>query len=138
MRAALPSGPPGPYVLQAAIACVHAEAAGAADTDWLQIVELYGALWTMHRSPVIALNRAVAIAEAHGAATGLQLVEVLADSLEGYHLFHATRADLLRRLGRRAEAADAYRAALARAENEAERRFISRRLAEVSAAAGES
>jgi RNA polymerase sigma-70 factor (ECF subfamily) len=132
VRAALPSGRPGPYVLQAAIAAVHAEAARAADTDWPQIVALYGALWTVHRSPVIALNRAVAIAEVDGAAAGLQLVEVLADALDGYHLFHATRADLLRRLDRRAEAADAYRAALARAENEAERRFISRRLQEVT------
>ena len=82
---------------------------------------------------MIALNRAVAIAEVHGAATGLALVEVLGEALDAYHLFHSTRADLLRRLGRRDEAAEAYRAALARAENEAERRFISRRLAEVSA-----
>jgi RNA polymerase sigma-70 factor (ECF subfamily) len=117
---------------------VHAEAARAADTDWPQIVALYGALWTMHRSPVIALNRAVAIAEVHGAATGLQLVEVLGEALDGYHLFHATRADLLRRLDRFAEAAAAYRAALARADNEAERRFISRRLAEVTASAARS
>jgi RNA polymerase sigma-70 factor (ECF subfamily) len=77
----------------------------------------------------------VAIAEVHGPATGLQLVEVLGDALDGYQLFHASRADLLRRLGRMAEAADAYRAALARAENEAERRFISKRLAEVTASA---
>ncbi len=133
IRAALTRGRPGPYALQAAIAAVHAEAAQARDTDWPQIVELYGALWMVHRSPVIALNRAVAIAEVHGAATGLQLVEVLGEALDGYHLYHATRADLLRRLGRRGEAADAYRAALARAENEAERRFISRRLAEVTA-----
>jgi RNA polymerase sigma-70 factor (ECF subfamily) len=89
-------------------------------------------LWTVHRSPVIALNRAVAIAEVHGPETGLQLVEVLGEALDGYHLYHSTRADLLRRLARRAEAAEAYRAALARCENEAERRFISRRLAEVT------
>ncbi|HEX9105324.1 MAG TPA: hypothetical protein VF997_24105, partial [Polyangia bacterium] len=132
-RAALRRGRPGPYALQAAIAAVHAEAARAADTDWPQIVELYRLLWTVHRSPVIALNRAVAVAEVHGAETGLQLVEVLGDALDGYHLYHATRADLLRRLGRRVEAADAYRAALARAENEPERRFISKRLAEVTA-----
>ncbi|MCU1278098.1 MAG: polymerase sigma-70 factor2C subfamily, partial [bacterium] len=138
VRAALRGGPTGPYGLQAAIAAVHAEAARAADTDWPQIVALYGALWATHRSPVIALNRAVAVAEVHGAATGLQLVDVLGEALDGYHLFHATRADLLRRLGRLAEAADAYRAALARAENEAERRFISRRLAEVTAAAAAS
>ncbi|HWE31402.1 MAG TPA: sigma-70 family RNA polymerase sigma factor [Polyangia bacterium] len=134
VRGALLRGRPGPYALQAAIAAVHAEAARAEDTDWPQIVELYRLLWTIHRSPVIALNRAVAVAEVHGAATGLQLVEVLGDALDGYHLYHATRADLLRRLGRRSEAADAYRAALARAENEAERRFISKRLLEVTAA----
>jgi RNA polymerase sigma-70 factor (ECF subfamily) len=132
VRAALGRGRAGPYALQAAIAAVHAEAAHARDTDWPQIVALYGALWNVHQSPVIALNRAVAIAEVHGAATGLQLVEVLGEALDGYHLYHSTRADLLRRLDRRAEAADAYRAALARAENEAERRFISRRLAEVT------
>jgi len=132
IRAALRRGRPGPYALQAAIAAVHSEAARADDTDWPQIVELYGVLWTMHQSPVIALNRAVAIAEVHGPTIGLQLVEVLGEPLDGYHLYHATRADLLRRLGRRAEAAEAYRAALVRAENEAERRFISRRLAEVS------
>ena len=135
VKAALKRGRPGPYALQAAIAAVHADAATAAQTDWPQIVELYRLLWTMHQSPVIALNRAVAIAEVHGPATGLQLVEVLGDALDGYHLFHATRADLLRRLGRMAEAGEAYRAALARAENEAERRFISKRLAEVTASA---
>ena len=138
VRAALRRGRPGPYALQAAIAAVHAEAARADETDWRQIVELYGVLWTMHRSPVIALNRAVAVAEVHGAATGLQLVEVLGDALDAYHLYHATRADLLRRLARFGDAADAYRAALARAENEAERRFISRRLAQMTQAQAES
>jgi len=131
VRAALERGRPGPYALQGAIAAVHAEAARANETDWRQIVELYGVLWTVHRSPVIALNRAVAVAEVHGAATGLQLVEVLGEALDAYHLFHATRADLLRRLERYAEAADAYGAALARAENDAERRFISKRLEQV-------
>ncbi len=133
LRAALRRGRPGPYALQAAIAAVHAEAARAADTDWPQIVGLYGALWSLHPSPVIALNRAVAVAEVEGPKSGLELVEALGEALDGYHLFHAARADLLRRLGRLAEAAQAYRAALARAENEAERRFISRRLAAVSA-----
>ncbi len=133
VRAALRSGPPGPYLLQAAIAAVHGEAARAADTAWPPVVARDGARWPVHRSPVIALNRAVAIAEVQGAATGLELVELLAEALDGYHLFHATRADLLRRLARFTEAADAYRAALARAENEAERRFISRRLAEMTA-----
>jgi RNA polymerase sigma-70 factor (ECF subfamily) len=131
VRAALGRGRPGPYALQAAIAAVHAEAARVDETDWRQIVELYGVLWTMHRSPVIALNRAVAVAEVHGAPTGLQLVEVLAEALDAYHLFHATRADLLRRLERYGEAAEAYAAALARAENDAERRFISKRLEQV-------
>jgi RNA polymerase sigma-70 factor (ECF subfamily) len=131
VRGALGRGRPGPYALQAAIAAVHAEAARADETDWRQIVELYGVLWTVHRSPVIALNRAVAVAEVHGAHTGLQLVEVLGEALDAYHLFHATRADLLRRLERYAEAAEAYAAALARAENDAERRFISKRLAQV-------
>ena len=131
VRGALGRGRPGPYALQAAIAAVHAEAARADETDWRQIVELYGVLWTMHRSPVIALNRAVAVAEVHGAQTGLQLVEVLGEALDAYHLFHATRADLLRRLERYPEAAEAYAAALARAENDAERRFISKRLEQV-------
>ncbi|HEX6839836.1 MAG TPA: RNA polymerase sigma factor, partial [Polyangia bacterium] len=133
VRAALRRGRPGPYALQAAIAAVHAEATTADATDWPQIAELYRVLWTMHQTPVIALNRAVAVAEVHGPKIGLDLVEVLAEALDGYHLFHATRADFLRRLGRLAEAADAYRAALARAENEAERRFISKRLGQVSA-----
>jgi RNA polymerase sigma-70 factor (ECF subfamily) len=133
VQAALKRGRPGPYALQAAIAAVHGEAATAAATDWPQIVELYRLLWTMHQSPVIALNRAVAVAEVHGADTGLKLVEVLGEVLDSYHLYHATRADLLRRLARWDDAAEAYRAALARAENEPERRFISRRLAEVTA-----
>src|SRR5262249_61401277 len=111
-----------------AIAAVHAEAARADDTDWPQIVALYSALWALHRSPVIALNRAVALAMVHGPAEGLKLVDVVADALDSYYLLHATRADLLRRLERWDEAAEAYRAALARSENEAERRFISRRL----------
>jgi RNA polymerase sigma-70 factor (ECF subfamily) len=136
VRAALARGLPGPYAIQAAIAALHAEAARAEETDWPQIVALYGALWQQHRSPVIALNRAVAVAMVNGSGVGLQLVDVLADALDGYYLFHATRADFLRRLGRRDEAAVAYRAALARAENEAERRFISRRLAEVASPAG--
>jgi RNA polymerase sigma-70 factor (ECF subfamily) len=134
VRAALGRARPGPYALQAAIAAVHAGAATAAATDWPQIVALYGALWAQHRSPVVALNRAVAIAEVEGAARGLELVGALGEALDGYHLFHATRADLLRRLDRRAEAAAAYRAALARAENEAERRFISRRISQLEAA----
>ena len=138
VRTALQRGLPGPYAIQAAIAALHAEAARAEDTDWPQIVALYGALWQQHRSPVVALNRAVAVAMVNGFEVGLQLVDVLGEALDAYYLFHATRADLLRRLGRNDEAAEAYRRALARTENEAERRFISRRLAEVAppAAAG--
>ncbi|MDB4966140.1 MAG: polymerase sigma-70 factor2C subfamily [Myxococcales bacterium] len=136
VRTALGRGLPGPYALQAAIAALHAEATRAEETDWPQIVALYGALWSQHRSPVIALNRAVAVAMVSGPEVGLQLVDVLGEVLDGYHLFHATRADLLRQLDRRAEAGEAYRSALARAENEAERRFISRRLAEVGSPAG--
>ncbi len=132
VRAALTQDRPGPYALQAAIAAVHAEAARADETDWRQILALYSALWALHRSPVIALNRAVAVAEVYGPAQALELVDVLAEALDGYHLLHATRADFLRRLGRRDEAAEAYRRALARTENEAERRFISRRLAELA------
>ena len=133
VRGALERGRPGPYALQAAIAAVHAEAAARRrDRLAADCRALPAALWTMHRSPVVALNRAVAVAEVHGAATGLQLVELLGEALDGYHLYHATRADLLRRLDRPGEAADAYRAALARAENETERRFISKRLAEMT------
>jgi RNA polymerase sigma-70 factor, ECF subfamily len=134
VREALTRGRPGPYPLQAAIAAVHAEAARAEETDWPQILALYSALWAVHRSPVVALNRAVAVAMVHGPAEALQLVDVVADALDGYYLLHATRADLLRRLERWDEAATAYRRALERTENEAERRFIWRRLAEVKSA----
>ena len=131
-RTALAVVPPGPYALQAAIAAVHADAARADDTDWRQIAALYGRLEALHPSPVVALNRAVAVAMVDGAAAGLALVDALAAELDGYHLFHAARADLLRRLDRRDEAAAAYERALERTENAAERRFISRRLVEVA------
>jgi RNA polymerase sigma-70 factor, ECF subfamily len=131
LTAALSREPPGPYLLQAAIAAVHVDAAEARDTDWPQIVALYDRLLALHDSPVIALNRAVAVAMRDGAAAGLALVEELADALDGYHHFFAARADLLRRLGGDAEAADAYRAALARCENEPERRFLQKRLAAI-------
>jgi RNA polymerase sigma-70 factor (ECF subfamily) len=124
-------GRPGPYALQAAIAAVHAEARRAEDTDWRQILALYDRLYALHPSPVIALNRAVAVAMADGAAAGLTLVDGLEEALDGYHLYHAARADLLKRLGRRQEAARAYQAALRGAENAAERRFLERRLAAV-------
>ncbi|MET7991200.1 RNA polymerase sigma factor [Amycolatopsis sp. NPDC005232] len=129
---ALHRGSPGPYQLQAAIAACHAAAPAASDTDWPQIAALYGELAKRVPSPVVQLNRAVAVAMADGPAAGLPLVDAMAGDLDGYHLLPATRADLLRRLGRREEAADAYRAALALAGNEADRRFLRRRLSEIS------
>jgi RNA polymerase sigma-70 factor (ECF subfamily) len=130
LEGALRRGQPGPYQVQAAIAACHATAASSADTDWLQIARLYDRLHEMVPTPVVALNRAVAVAMADGPAAGLVLVDALAEagSLAGYHLVHATRADLLRRLGRDAEAADAYRRALATAPTEAERRYLRGRL----------
>jgi len=125
--------PPGPYALQAAIAACHAAAPTAGDTDWRQIAALYGVLARVQPSPVVELNRAVAVAQAEGPQAGLALLDALAagGTLAGYHLLPAARADLLRRLGRRSEAAAAYRRALALAGNPAERRFLERRLAEV-------
>jgi RNA polymerase sigma-70 factor (ECF subfamily) len=136
VAAALPRALPGPYLLQAAIAAVHAQARRAADTDWPQIAALYDRLHRLHPSPVIALNHAVAVAMAEGPAAGLPLVDELAQPLESYHLFFAARADLLRRLCRFAESAADYRAALERCENETERRFLQRRLNETLAVAG--
>jgi RNA polymerase sigma-70 factor (ECF subfamily) len=126
VASALRRGPPGTWALEAAIAAVHAEAARAGDTDWRQIVGLYDRLYALHPSPVVALNRAVAVSMADGPAAALPLVDAL--QLDAYHLWHAARADLLCRLGRRDEAADAYRDALARTENAVERRFLERRL----------
>ncbi len=125
----------GPYRVQAAIAALHATATSAETTDWPRILSLYDALCRMTPSPVVELNRAVAIAMAHGPEQGLARVEELATAgaLDDYHLLHATRADLLRRLGRVAEAAAAYRRALTLATNPVERAFLSRRLAEVEA-----
>jgi RNA polymerase sigma-70 factor, ECF subfamily len=126
----------GPYRVQAAIAALHATAASPEATDWGRILALYDALRRMSPSPVVELNRAVAIAMAHGPEQGLALVEELAAAgvLDSYHLFHATRADLLRRLGRNTEAAAAYRQALELTGNPAERSFLTRRLAEVGSA----
>ncbi len=131
---ALRKGRVGSYQLQAAIAACHADASDAAYTDWVEIAGLYKLLVAIMPSPVVELNRAVAIAMADGPAAGLVLVEVLADAreLQGYYLFHATRADLLRRLGRGVEAAESYRQALALTGSAAERRFLARRLAEVT------
>jgi RNA polymerase sigma-70 factor (ECF subfamily) len=124
-------GRPGPYQLQAAIAACHATAATAAETDWLQIALLYGRLCEIAPTPVVALNRAVAVAMADGPAAGLVLVDEIAQGgeLAGYHLLPATRADLLRRLGRVDEARAAYREALELAQTDAERRYLARRLA---------
>jgi RNA polymerase sigma-70 factor (ECF subfamily) len=124
----------GPYQLQAAIAACHATAADAADTDWAEIARLYGRLAQLVPSAVVELNRAVAVAMADGPADGLALVEGLSASgaLAGYHLLPATRADLLRRLGRHAEAAAGYREALELASTDAERRYLARRLAEAT------
>ena len=125
----------GAYQLQAAIAACHASAARAQDTDWRRIAELYGRLAQIAPSPVIELNRAVAVAMADGPAAGLALVEALEASgeLAGYHLLPAARADFLRRLDRRSEAAAAYREAFDLASTEAERRYLRRRLAETGA-----
>jgi RNA polymerase sigma-70 factor (ECF subfamily) len=116
---------PGPYQLQAAVNAVHSDAPTAADTDWGQILRLYDQLFALSPTAVVALNRAVAVAEVHGPALALAAIDSL--DLGGYHLFHATRADLLRRLDRHGEAADAYDAALALVGNAAERRFLTER-----------
>ncbi len=125
---------PGPYQVQAAIAACHAGAGDAADTDWPQIAVLYGQLARMTPSPVVELNRAVAVAMADGPAAGLALVDALdaSGALAGYHLLPATQADLLRRLGRADEAAAAYRRALELTAGDAERDYLRRRLAEVT------
>ena len=132
---ALAGGGPGPYALQAAIAALHCQAPCAEDTDWLQIVRLYDLLERESPSPVVSLNRAVAVAMHQGPALGLALVEALAASgnLDEYHLLHAARADLLRRLGRVAGASASYQRALALATNESERRFLERRLKSLEA-----
>ncbi|MEU4195629.1 RNA polymerase sigma factor [Kribbella sp. NPDC026611] len=130
LQAALRRGAPGPYQVQAAIAACHATARTAADTDWPQIAALYAQL---PQTPVVALNRAVALGMSDGPAVGLRLLDHLSEGpLAGYHLLAATRADFLRRLNRPAEAAASYREALAQATTDAERRYLERRLHEVS------
>jgi RNA polymerase sigma-70 factor (ECF subfamily) len=126
-------GGPGPFALQAAIAALHCEAARAEDTDWPQIVRLYDVLERLQPSPIVALNRAAAVAMVEGPRPALALVEQLAATgdLERYHLLHATRADLLRRLGAPEEAAKSYARAIGLVANDAERRFLERRLREV-------
>jgi RNA polymerase sigma-70 factor, ECF subfamily len=130
VRACLRLGQPGPYQIQAAINAVHSDAPTAADTDWPQILRLYDQLLALAPSPVAALNRAVALAEVEGPQAALDVLGHL--KLEGYHLFHAIRADLLRRLGRSADAALAYDAAIARTANTAEQAFLQRRRRELS------
>ena len=129
-------GGPGPFALQAAISAVHCQAARAEDTDWPRIVRLYDVLERLQPSPVVSLNRAVAVAMASGPAAALEIVDRLAatSDLDSYHLLHAARADLLRRMGSAEEAAKSYRRALELATNESERRFLSRRLQEVRGA----
>jgi RNA polymerase sigma-70 factor (ECF subfamily) len=133
-------GKPGPYAVQAAIAALHCRAASTKDTDWPQIVRLYDLLERLQPSPVVSLNRAVAVAMAEGPRTALALVDALADAgdLDNYHLLHACRADLLRRIGLLAEAAQSYRRALTLATNESERRFLERRLVEMETSAAHS
>jgi RNA polymerase sigma-70 factor, ECF subfamily len=122
---------PGPYQLQAAIAAVHNEATSAADIDWRQVAGLYAELAKLAPSPVVELNRAVAVAEVEGPAAALAIIDAVAGELDRNHLLHATRADLLRRLGRDAEAATAYHHALNRVGTDAERDLLRRRLADL-------
>jgi RNA polymerase sigma-70 factor (ECF subfamily) len=125
-------GAPGRYQLLAAISAVHTSAADARDTDWAQVAALYDRLSAIDPSPVVALNRAIAVAEVDGAAAGLREVERLGAALDGYHPFHATRAELLRRLGRAADARAAYDRAIELAGNSAERAYLARRRAELA------
>jgi RNA polymerase sigma-70 factor (ECF subfamily) len=124
LRICLTRNRPGTYQLQAAINAVHSNAPSAARTDWQQILELYDQLMSIAPSSVVALNRAVAVAEVHGVVHALLLVDAI--DLPKYHLYHAVRADLLRRIGRTAAAASAYRLALANCENKKERDFLLR------------
>jgi RNA polymerase sigma-70 factor (ECF subfamily) len=133
-------GGPGPFALQAAIAALHCQAARAGDTDWRQIVRLYNLLERLQPSPIVSLNRAVAVAMFEGPKPALALVDALAatNDLASYHLLHAVRADLLRRLGSPLEAAKSYTQALALVTNDSERRFLERRLREVQSTSSAS
>jgi len=133
-------GAHGPYALQAAIAAEHCQAARAEDTNWGRILELYDLLAKVRPSPVVSLNRAVAVAMSQGARAGLDILDELASNseLDDFHLFHAARADLLRRLGSSVEAAASYNRALALAHNESERRYLTRRLREVASGTSSS
>ena len=125
---------PGPYQIQAAISALHAQAAAPADTDWPQIAALYGSLYRLQPSPVVALNEAVAVGMARGPLAGLALLDQpeLAEALDSYHWYAAARADFLQRAGYTAEARTAYVRALELCQNESERAFLSRRLAALS------
>jgi RNA polymerase sigma-70 factor (ECF subfamily) len=125
VRGCLARNRPGPYQIQAAVNAVHSSAVTPDDTDWRQIVQLYDLQLSIAPSPVVALNRAVAVAEVDGPAAALAIVDELA--LDDYYLFHSIRADLLRRLGSYAEAVDEYDAAIVRTDNAAERAFLERR-----------
>jgi RNA polymerase sigma-70 factor (ECF subfamily) len=129
---------PGPFALQAAIAAEHCKATRAEDTDWARIVQLYDLLERVEPSPIVSLNRAVAVAMVDGPGSGLTLIDALVTNgeLEDYHLLHAARADLLRRMGSNGEAAKNYERALELVTNESERRFLERRLDEVQSARG--
>ncbi|MEU4473280.1 RNA polymerase sigma factor [Micromonospora sp. NPDC023888] len=131
VRRCLRRDQPGPYQIQAAIAAVHSAAPRSADTDWAQILQLYDQLMVVAPSPVVALNRAVALAEVAGPAMGLAEVDRL--DLDGYHVHHVVRADLLARLGRDAQAVEAYRTAVALTDNAAERAFLTARAAALAA-----
>jgi RNA polymerase sigma-70 factor, ECF subfamily len=135
VRACLRRGRPGPYQIQAAINAVHTDAARADDTDWGQIVALYDQLYAVTPTPVVALNRAVALAERDGADAGLAALSSV-EGLDGYHPYQASRADLLRRAGRAAEAVEAYRTAVELSANPAERAYLAGRLAELTDAPG--
>jgi RNA polymerase sigma-70 factor (ECF subfamily) len=128
---------PGPFAIQAAIAALHCRASRAEDTDWPQIVRLYTLLERLQPSPIVSLNRAVAVAMAEGPERALKLIDglVAAGDLDNYYLLHAARADLLRRLGSSDDAANSYRLALALVTNDSERRFLERRLREVQSTA---
>ena len=136
LQGSLERAPPGSYALEAAIAAVHAESTSADATDWAQIAGLYARLLDLHPSPVVALNHAVAVAMAEGCDAGLTLVDSLQHALNGYYLWHAARADLLRRLGRREEAVASYQRARELTHNVSELRFLARRLRELGAPLG--
>jgi RNA polymerase sigma-70 factor (ECF subfamily) len=128
------SGTPGPFALEAAISAEHCKAGRPEDTDWRKIVNYYDLLQQLLPSPIIALNRAVAVGMANGPRSALALIDEIADSgeLDSYHLLHAARADMLRRLGSNREAAESYELALGLVSNDSERRFLERRLREVT------